>query len=205
MPYLFIKFARKVFNKLKTIKFNPEAALETADRDIFYRIWEEGQFINVIYGHTHAIDDWKIRNIMNGIQEDLGTVMNLPSWVRDLEPMSKKESMLKHWRVMKPPSKIKKEISNVFLYLSENYPPLFIGWDSTNKQGKKLYFIPDDVIYNKREFGNLSDSRGEYENTLINNTNVDQKLKEINWPEELINKWMNLSQKSPKQFKVRAN
>jgi UDP-2,3-diacylglucosamine pyrophosphatase LpxH len=191
VPFIFIKFARKVFNKLKTIKFNPEAALESADRNIFYRIWEtEGPFFNVVYGHTHTIDDWKIRDTTGGVEEDLGTVMNLPSWVRDLEPKRKKESVLERWRIMKPPSEIKKEISNVFLYLSEDYPPLFIGWDSSKKQGKKLYYIPNDVIYNKRAFGNLSDSRGGYENTLINNTNVDQKLAEINWPKELISRWM---------------
>jgi len=191
VPYLFIKFARKVFNKLKTIKFNPEAALESADRNIFYRIWEsEAPFFNVIYGHTHTIDDWKITGTMDGVEEELGTVMNLPSWVRDLEPKRKKKSMLERWRIMKPPSEIKKEISNVFLYLSKDYPPLFIGWDSSNTQGKKPYYIPNDVIYNKRVFGNLSDSRCQYENTLINNNNVDQKLAEINWPKELRSKWM---------------
>jgi UDP-2,3-diacylglucosamine pyrophosphatase LpxH len=202
VPFIFIKFARKVFNRLKTIKFDWMSASESADQNILDRVWspEEAKFLNVVYGHTHTIDDWThTEEREEGFKEELMRIMNLPSWLR--KPSKEKKSLSK--KILKLietsfyPQKslkskkesIKEEISHVFLYISKDFSPsgIFIGWDAENK---KPYYIPPRVVYNKHVFGNLSNSDAKYEASGISHNNVDQKLADIHWPEELRTRWM---------------
>jgi hypothetical protein len=73
-----------------------------------------------------------------------------------------------------------------FFYITDS-GSFFIGWDN---KGKKPYWIPKEIIYEKRQHGNLSKFEKQYDRALINQDNIRDKLHEIDWPTELIEKWM---------------
>jgi UDP-2,3-diacylglucosamine pyrophosphatase LpxH len=192
LPFLAFKVARPLWNKLRSIRYDPiTARAAAADRRDkvwinFEDLFDPERLLTVVYGHTHTIGIWEeyglwTENLSSaeGYERHLMDIMNLPSWV--INPSAGKKSTSDE-------ESIENEISNVFLYISENFAPLFIGWSAKNK---KPFLIPDDVIFEKREKGNLSNFSGQYGEVLINNQNIEQKLKEIDWPEELIEKWMN--------------
>lgn len=191
LPFLAFKVARPLWNKLRTIRYEPITA-RAAATDRRDKVWvnfgdllDPERFLTVVYGHTHTIGIWEEYGLWTetlssaeGYERHLMDILNLPSWVSN--PSAGKKSTSDE-------ESIENEISNVFLYINENFAPLFIGWSAKNK---KPYLIPDDVIFEKRENGNLSNFSGQYGEVLINDQNIEKKLKEIDWPEELIKKWM---------------
>jgi len=186
LPFLAFKVGRPLWNSFRTIRYDPirarKAAAERVAKilDRFEYVLDPEVFLNVVYGHTHTISIWEhydfVREASSSTEEyerHLMDVLNLPSWVNESSP-SEEES-------------IGTEISHVFLYIPEGFAPIFIGWDAKEK---KPYLIPDDVIIEKRKYGNLSNFKQQYNGTLINKDNIEQKLDEIDWPKELITKWM---------------
>ena len=76
--------------------------------------------------------------------------------------------------------------------------------DGTHLKGN-LYFIPRDIVFEKREYGNLSNYR--YENDagyVIDNSNIKKELSKIGWPLDLINEWIT-GFKIEKVHKLRRN
>ena len=181
LPYSFLFFSRRIWNYFSTIKFNPKSVHEKYEkkRTLLWekfskKLNEKSDVLTIVHGHTHTIDNW----IEEGRVESNGgywrtfmEVFNIPSWVKNTS--EEKES-------------IKNEISHAFLYITEHGSDVF-GWDWKNK---KPFLIPKDIIFHKREHGNLSKFKHQYDRVLINNDNIEQKLDEIDWPKELIKKWM---------------
>ena len=181
-PYLVMLFSRKVWNHLKTIKFNPKSVKEEYEEKQ-RKLWkmfsgklkEKGDILNVVYGHTHTIDSWRKEEAVEiGEGEKKLTQMevaNVPSWI--INSSNEKLS-------------IENEISHVFLYITEreNY---FIGWDF---EDEKPYLIPKDLVEEKRKSGSLIKFEKTYNGVLVNKENLKQKLSEIDWPDLLIEKWM---------------
>ena len=182
VPYLVMFFSRRVWNRWKTIKFNPQSVQKEYDEK-HQKLWErfsdklkeESEILNVVYGHTHTIDSWRKEEAVETKEGEFiltqMEVANIPSWIKNMP--SEQES-------------IENEISHVFLYITEG-DSYFIGWDC---KGKKPYLIPKDIIIEKRKHGNLSKFEKRYGGILINHENLEQKLAEIDWPEALIKKWM---------------
>ena len=181
LPYSFLLFSRKIWNRVSTIKFNPKSMQEKYEKQRLFlwkkfseKLSEKNEILNVIYGHTHTIDNWIEEEFVESGGEFALTLMkvsNIPSWIKIL--FNDGES-------------IKNEISHVFLYITES-ASLFVGWDH---KGKKPYWIPKEIISEKRKFGNLSKFEKQYNKILITQDNIKQKLHEIDWPKELIKKWM---------------
>lgn len=181
LPYWFLFLSRRVWNRVTTIKFNPESVQKKYKKrrkslweKFSEKLTEKSEILNVVYGHTHTIDNWSEEQFdesADGFVRTLMEVFNIPSWIKNIS--SEKES-------------IKNEISHVFLYITESGSD-FIGWDSVTK---KPYWIPREVIREKRKHGNLSKLKKQYKRAIINHDNIEQKLAEIDWPRELIKKWM---------------
>jgi UDP-2,3-diacylglucosamine pyrophosphatase LpxH len=181
LPYSLIFFSRRVWNYFSTIKFNPKS-VEKKYEEQRLALWkkfsgklkEKSGILNVVYGHTHTIDNWRKEEFVESTDEYVRTLMevsNIPSWIKNFS--NEKES-------------IKNEISHVFFYITDS-GSFFIGWDN---KGKKPYWIPKEIIYEKRQHGNLSKFEKQYDRALINQDNIRDKLHEIDWPTELIEKWM---------------
>lgn len=162
IPFLIIKFGRNVWNKLKTTKYKPREAEKNLEN------WSK----TFLKGRKKDDRNW---NIVYGhthiidfwITHDgnsLLTLWNIPSWVRDSSKTSKinLEQVFRH----------------AFLYIQDEVCE-FVGWDTRRK---KPFLIPKDIIIEKRESGDLTKLEMEY--------SVEDNLREIGWPQELINKWM---------------
>ena len=181
LPYLVMFFSRRVWNRLKTVKFNPKSVKEKYEEQRLLlwkrfseKLSEKSEILNVVYGHTHTIDSWSEEEAVESTGEFVRTLMevaNIPSWIKNTS--NEKES-------------IENEISHVFLYIIED-DSYFIGW---NRISKKPYLIPKDIIIEKRKHGNLAKFEKQYNGVLINHDNLEQKLAEIDWPEALIKKWI---------------
>jgi UDP-2,3-diacylglucosamine pyrophosphatase LpxH len=181
LPYSFIFFSRKVWNRVSTIKFNPKSVHEKYEEQRLLlwkrfseKLSEKSEILNVVYGHTHTIDSWSEEEFVESTGEFVRTLMevsNIPSWIKHLS--NEEES-------------IKNESSHVFLYITE-YGSYFIGWDCKRK---RPFYIPKEIISEKRQQGNLSKFENQYDRALINQDNIRDKLREIDWPKELIEKWM---------------
>jgi len=174
-PFFFIKFARGFWNNFRTVKYNPDYASNHAlINEKILKTYEKWSYkLNIVYGHTHAIDSYN--------PTDVGkvdfSILNLPSWVRDFR-LSEGTPLTEE--------SIEKEISHVFLYITEEFCG-FVGWDSLNK---KPFYIPHEVIFEKRKNGNLSKFEMQFGNYLINHQNIEEELERIGWPKDLIKKWM---------------
>jgi metallophosphoesterase superfamily enzyme len=168
-PFLFIKLARGAWNSFRTIKYNPEYAL--THESVWKRCGAAGEKVNIVFGHTHAIDFWSYK-----MDKDSFTLWNLPSWVRDF-------SVREGTQLVE--ESIEREISHVFLYIAEDFIG-FVGWDS-ERNGP--YYIPTDVVDEKRARGNLSKFERRYGSYLINQHNIKQELERIGWSNDLIRKW----------------
>lgn len=182
LPYVFMFFSRSVWNRLKTIKFNPQSVqkeYEEKHQELWDRfsgkLKEESEILNVVYGHTHTIDSWRKEEAVETKEGEFiltqMEVANIPSWIKN---------------IANGIESIENEISHVFLYITE-IDSYFIGWDSI---GKKPFLIPKDIIAEKRKRGNLAKFEKQYGEVLINHDNLEQKLAEIDWPRALIKKWM---------------
>lgn len=89
--------------------------------------------------------------------------MNIPSWIRD---STKKRDIT-----------IENVFPHAFLYINDEDDE-FIGWDTRKK---KPFLIPKDIILERRESVDL---------TKLERYEIIEKLEEIGWPQELIDKWM---------------
>ena len=182
LPYLVMFFSRRVWNRLKTIKFNPKSVQKEYE-DKHQKLWarfsdklkEESEILNVVYGHTHTIDSWRKEEAVETKEGEFiltqMEVANVPSWIKNMA--NGIES-------------IENEISHVFLYITER-DSYFIGWD---RAGKKPFLIPKDIIAEKRKRGNLVEFENQYGSVRISHDNLEQKLAEIDWPKALIKKWI---------------
>ena len=161
LPFLIFEFGRKIWNKLKTTKYKPLQAEKNIEA------WW-GKF-------STGVDRNKSWNIVfghthvidywiNTSENNLLTIWNIPSWVKD---SSKTVSI-----------DLEQVFRHAFLYI-HNYGCEFVGWDTS---AKKPFLIPKEIIMEKRENWDLNRSQALYE--------IDECLREIGWPEELINKWM---------------
>jgi UDP-2,3-diacylglucosamine pyrophosphatase LpxH len=178
IPYLFIKLARGAWNNFRSTKYNPDYAVNHAL--LWKKFPESGSVgspaLNIVYGHTHAIDRYDFEDLDTGEVEF--SLFNLPSWVTDFSvnvgtPLEEES--------------IEREISNVFLYITENFRG-FVGWD---RQEKKTFFIPPDIVSEKRSRGNIAEYKLEVNNKLlIDRSNLEQELERIGWPRDLIKKWV---------------
>ncbi|PVX26328.1 MAG: hypothetical protein CW691_01795 [Candidatus Bathyarchaeum sp.] len=191
IPFLAFKLARPLWNRIRSIRYDPYAA-KKAVADRLDKIWSKFEetldpenILTVVYGHTHTIGTWteygfwtETGSNTDGYERPLMNIMNIPSWITESSKQEKQSSKQET---------IKQEISHVFLYITEDYSPLFIGWNIKNK---KPYLIPYDVIFEKREHGNLSKIKLQYDDILINHDNIAQKLAEIDWSKELIDRWV---------------
>lgn len=160
IPFLIIKFGRKVWNNLRSTRYKPRDAEKGFERwwNKFSKRKENlHQNWNIVYGHTHIIDFWRKIEGSNIL-----TLLNIPSWVRD--STEKREITLE------------KVFRHAFLYINEDNE--FIGWDTRKR---KPFLIPKEVIIERRESGNL---------TKLELYEIVEKLQEIGWPQELIDKWM---------------
>lgn len=159
IPFLIIQFGRKIWNSLKTVKYNPKYARLKA---LLWKKFPEGhdkkgQNITVVYGHTHAIDFWRDASGDNTI-----TTMNIPSWIRP-----------RKWVSLKDKKSMERELYHAFLYITAEGSE-FLGWDT---QRKKPYLIPKNIIMHRRE------------DDLLFIQLQNDILQELGWPESLIQKW----------------
>jgi UDP-2,3-diacylglucosamine pyrophosphatase LpxH len=160
IPFLVTNYARDLWNSIKSTRHEPEKSVGRLEK-----WWKEcakrvsAKNWNVVYGHTHVIEYWS-----KNVGDSSLTVFNIPSWVRDSK-QKKKVSLENVFR-------------HAFLYIDDKAAE-FIGWDTREK---KPFLIPNDVITERRLYGDLKHLDLEY--------NVEESLKEIGWPEELIKKWI---------------
>lgn len=159
VPFLVIKYARDLWNSIKSTRHEPEKSvgpleewLKEYEKRVNAKNW------NIVYGHTHVIEYWSKK-----VGDSSLTVFNVPSWVRDSKHKNKVplENVFRH----------------AFLYIDSSAVE-FIGWDTV---AKKPFLIPNDVITERRLYGDLKRLDLEYD--------VEACLKEVGWPQELIDKW----------------
>ena len=159
IPFLVTNYARDIWNSIKSTRHEPD---ESAIR--LEKWWKK-------YAKIVSAKNWNIvyghTHVIEYWSKNEGninlTVFNIPSWVRDSK-QKKKVSLENVFR-------------HAFLYIDDNVAE-FIGWDTRKK---KPFLIPKDVITERRLYGDLKRLYLEYD--------VEESLKEIGWPEELIKKW----------------
>lgn len=164
VPFLIIKFGRNMWNKLKTVKHEPREAEKNLEN--WWNKFSKRKEQNS--------QDWNIvyghTHIIDFWRKlegsNLLTAWNIPSWVRD----STKTSEINLEQVFR----------HAFLYIHDEGCE-FVGWDTRKK---KPFLIPKDVIVEKRENGDL---------TRLEICAIGDSLREIGWPQELINKWVQYS------------
>jgi hypothetical protein len=100
-------------------------------------------------------------------------LFNIPSWIKD---STKKK-------------RISREIifRHAFLYIDDENIE-FIGWD---KRKKRPFLIPKDIVQTRQTKGDL---------TEIGIPDLETRLREIGWPQPLINKWLGLKEWSEKEI-----
>jgi hypothetical protein len=92
---------------------------------------------------------------------NLPTLLNIPSWII----VTKKNEIA-----------LEKVFRHAFLYIDEENCE-FIGWDYRQKCP---FLIPKQIIIERRENGDLTKLEPE----------IVEKLQEIGWPRDLVDKWM---------------
>lgn len=160
IPFLIIQLGRKVWNSLRSTRYKPSDAEE-----VFERWWDRFSKRKEV-----ALQNWSIvyghTHTINWRKLERGnilTLLNIPSWIRD--------------STRKREINLEKVFRHVFLYINDEGSE-FIGWDT---RMKKPFLIPKDVITERRESGNL---------IRLELYEIVDKLREIGWPQELIDKWM---------------
>lgn len=173
IPFLIIQFGRKIWNRIRTRKYDRKGGLEG-----FVRWWRrlsrdkarpEPQ-LNVVYGHTHLTDFVKSPDdLMNIIDEPTsfqGCLLNLPAWSKDLS--EEREEVLQA----------------VFLYIDQE-GSWFFAWD----WGKHHPFlIPKQLIKLRREGMQVVKGR-DSKTGLVTGLIEESRLEAIGWPEPLIDEW----------------
>ena len=167
VPFLLIQFGRKVWNKVRTRKYDRRGGLEG-----FVRWWKgyskdydsTEHNLNVVYGHTHLTDvvhsPDEIRNILGVETSFRGRLLNLPAWSKDLS--EEREEVLQA----------------VFLYIDEE-GSWFFGWDW---EKQTPFLIPKPLIKERRE-----------RKIVVKDDETAENLEAIGWPTPLIDEWRNKS------------
>lgn len=161
IPFLMIEFGRKIWNRLKTTKHKPMQAEKNVEA------WWNKFSANMERNKSLNIVFGHTHIIdfwMKAYGNSLLTVWNIPSWVKD----SSKTRNVNMEQVFR----------HAFLYIHDEGCE-FVGWDTSKK---RPFLIPKEIIMEKRENWDLTKSQALYE--------IDECLREIGWPEELISKWM---------------
>lgn len=216
IPFLLIQFGRKVWNHWKTVKYKPDKARLKAlvPKELSYMRWapQHNPKINIIYGHTHAIDNWEINKLIQDTNRHI-ELMNIPSWIRVLKkwpshkPPTWKERIQKHmprrlvkllgWnRVFTKDGRDKgfidfeKWSKRMGKYIENElcHAFLYIDEDGSEFFGwdwvyKKPFWIPKCFIRMKRQNGKLPEQTPDYGKTYFT-------LFNLGWPPDLINKWI---------------
>jgi UDP-2,3-diacylglucosamine pyrophosphatase LpxH len=129
VPFLAIRFGRELWNRIRTIRYEPEKA-EVRLEDWWKELSEsvKAEEINVVYGHTHSMSFWS-----TDVGEDRLTLFNLPSWIRD---QNKKDGI-----------SLENIFRHGFLYIDSEAIE-FVGWDTENK---RPFFIPKNLIQERQQ------------------------------------------------------
>jgi UDP-2,3-diacylglucosamine pyrophosphatase LpxH len=163
-PKLFTSIARPLWNKLKKTRYKRKKALN-GFLD-WWRSWTEckgyPKGIRIVYGHTHLADIIEPQRYRAITGREL-----LTEGRGGLELIN-----IPAW-VKDYAEKYRNVLRAVFLYIdSEDY--WFIGWDW---EAKRPFYIPKEVVKLIGEGGKLPKE-------------MAKDLREIDWPEGLLNKWV---------------
>jgi len=182
VPYLFYGYGRKLWNRGKSIKYDFNAAREKAP-EFITRKYGSGK-INVVYGHTHAIDFYK---------DESGRMifMNLPGWVR-IHPSDSKYSKytakLSPGAAKKLAYSVEHELYHAFLYIDEEGSEFF-GWHDVEK---RPYWIPKWLIKKWRmhteETTNVTSFSDDIKSEF-KGLDVEKTLLELGWVKEVVKQW----------------
>jgi UDP-2,3-diacylglucosamine pyrophosphatase LpxH len=144
IPFLIIKFARNIWNSLKSTKYKPEGAEKQLAKwwSGFSRKTDSGDW-NIVYGHTHVVGFWSQK-----LGNDSLTLFNLPSWVKDV---SQKNGVL-----------FEMVFRHGFLYIDDQSTEFF-GWDTDKK---RPFLVPKDVIQTRLQNGDANRVGYDVENEL---------------------------------------
>jgi hypothetical protein len=126
VPRIFISIARPLWNAVKSTRY------QRLDLNRFREWWERfsnshelpPRNLNIVYGHTHLIDD-------QSIEKPEIRFLNIPAWVKDKRSQGKRENVLQA----------------AFLYIDEEGSK-FMGWDWKKSSA---FFIPDKIIAIRRK------------------------------------------------------
>jgi len=160
VPFLLVRFGRDIWNHFRSTRHKPREA------EIGFERWWKA--FSQRAGPSY---DW---NIIYGHThtidfwrkidgEKVLTMFNIPSWVRDFK--------------QKGDISLEKVLRHTFLYIDDETVE-FLGWDTRKK---RPFLIPKDVIIERRQKGEISGLMAY---------GIDEKLRDIGWPEELIGKWL---------------
>lgn len=151
-PRLFVSIARPIWNKFFGSRYDRKKAPRG-----FVKWWKkftkknelQGKRINVIYGHTHAIDivgNSELEKMVNNKIEKIDlTLINHPAWVKDSK------------------SKHKDELQEVFVYV-DKYGFEFFGW---NWNSNSPFHIPKSVVRTYVSGQKIDNDTADLLNTLL--------------------------------------
>ena len=160
IPFLIMKFGRNVWNKIKTTKYKPKKAEKNAEN--WWRKFSKEKYLTGNFNIVYG-HTHLIDFWRKADSKESLTFWNIPSWIRD---HNKKKQV-----------DLEQVFRHAFLYIHDEGCE-FIGWDTKQK---KPFLIPKEVILEKRQSGDL---------TRFEIYEIEDNLREIGWPQELINKWM---------------
>jgi len=160
IPFLIFTQGRKGWNKLKTTKYKPREAENNLEN--WWKTFSKRKEQNRNWNIVYG-HTHVIDFWRNADGDNSFAAWNIPSWVRD----STKRGEIQLEQVFR----------HAFLYIHDGGCE-FIGWDTKKK---RPFLIPKEVILEQRERGDLT-RLGIYE--------IEDNLREIGWPQELIDKWM---------------
>lgn len=163
IPFLIIALGRKVWNRVKTTKYKPREAEENLEN--WWKTFSNKKEQNRKWNIIYG-HTHVIDFWRNTDENNPFAAWNIPSWVRD----STKRGEIQLEQVFR----------HAFLYIHDGGCE-FLGWDTKKK---KPFLIPKEVILEQRERGDL---------TRLEIYGIEDNLREIGWPQELIDKWMQYS------------
>ena len=195
LPWIYMSAGRRVWSFLSGVKYKKQQTIKNFSSwwQKFTRNHELPDDINVVYGHTHYLNllfqkeklqkygeirqyfdisvrgragsrgesflDFYDRTLEKAKVTQKPTLVNVSAWIKDT---SEKEESEKYKSVM---------VAS-FLYIDEKGFEFF-GWDWYEK---KIFHIPKIAIIQRRE------------QTYVDER-IAQALREIGWPETLVEKW----------------
>ncbi|MCD6467517.1 MAG: hypothetical protein J7L10_06330, partial [Methanomicrobia archaeon] len=174
-PKLYMTFGRRFWSWFSGVKYKKHETIDNFTKwwKLFIGNNKVPENLNVVYGHTHFLNyipkkktDAKMYQFyMDKLRdrkipvETRPAIVNISAWMKDL---TKKEPKYKNVMVAS------------FLYIDDKGFEFF-GWDWYEK---RIFHIPKEVIIIRREL----------KENVIPKWMVE-KLTEIGWPQNLIEKW----------------